>query len=187
MAILTSTKMLPKTALIFLLLCAFSGAAGAQEKPVELYEQKIKAGLVYNLLKYTAWPKESALNTKGKLQICLLGADPFDGYLSPLEGRTAQQVPIAIDHIKNIADAVQCSVVIIHRSQAQNLPELLLTLKGKNILTVSDIEQFAQQGGMVELTKEGEKISLHINKGAVIHAGLNIQDPMLKLAKIVSS
>lgn len=187
MAILTCAKTLPAAVLILSLHLFFSSLVNAQEKPLQLYEQKIKAGLVYNLLKYTAWPKESALNINGKLEICLLGEDPFDGYLAPLEGRTAQQVPIAISHIKNISEAVQCSVVIIHRNQSQNLPELLLTLKGKNILTVSDIEQFAQQGGMVELTKEGEKISLHINKNAVTHAGLNIQDPMLRLAKIVAS
>jgi hypothetical protein len=187
MAILTRARRLPIAVLLLSLLSLFSEFVSAQENTIQLYEQKIKAGLVYNLLKYTAWPKESALNTTGKLQICLLGEDPFDGYLAPLEGRTAQQTPIAISHIKNTSETEQCSVIIIHRNQAHNLPELLRVIKGKNILTVSDIDQFAQQGGMIEMAKEGAKISLYINKNAVISSGLDIQDPMLKLAKIVSS
>lgn len=163
------------------------GKAHADEKSLQLYEQKIKAGIVYNLLKYTDWPEEAALNNQGKLHICLYGADPFDGYLAPLEGRTAQQIPIAISHLQNIAETEQCSVVIIHRNQTRSLPELLTYLSNKNILTISDIEHFAASGGMIELAKEGEKISLYINTNAISNARLSIKGPMLKLAKIVSS
>lgn len=158
----------------------------AQEKSLQLYEQKIKAGIIYNLLKYTAWPPDSIPNPQGKLQLCIFGEDPFEGYLSPLEGRTAQQIPITIRQLQKIEETANCNVVIIHRDQAPVLSKLLRYLNDKNILTVSDIEHFAQNGGMVELAKEGEKISLHINTNAIGNARLNIQGPMLKLAKIVS-
>ena len=159
----------------------------AQETSLQLYEQKIKAGIIYNLLKYTAWPADAVPNPQGKLQLCIFGKDPFEGYLSPLEGRTAQQIPIAIVQLQQIEETTYCNVVIIHRDQAHVLSELLPYLNDKHILTVSDIEHFAKKGGMVELAKEGEKISLHINTNAIGNARLNIQGPMLKLAKIVSS
>lgn len=186
MAILTLVKQSGIAMCIGALLLLVQNHANAEEKSLQLYEQKIKAGLVYNLLKYTAWPKESPSQTSGKLQICLFGEDPFDGYLSPLEGRTAQQAPIFIIHINKVEETKDCSVVIIHRSMEKNLAELLRFLKHKNVLTISDIAQFAHRGGMVEMAKEDEKISLYINKDAVSHAGLNIQGPMLKLAKIVA-
>jgi hypothetical protein len=65
------------------------------------------------------------------------------------------------------------------------MTELLEFLQTENILTVSDIKEFATQGGMVELAKENEKISLHINNTNVIHKGLKIDDRMLKLARII--
>ena len=173
--------------LINMLVLFAPAIALAQEQSLQLYEQKIKAGIVYNLLKYTAWPPSVIPNQRGKIQLCILGDDPFDGYLSPLEGRTAQQIPISITQLQNIDDAAECNVVIIHRNQAPNLGQLLQYLNKKHILTVSDIEHFAQTGGMVELAKEGEKISLHINTSAISNAQLTIQGPMLKLAKIVSS
>lgn len=185
MAILKSAKAGYKVIFIATALLLFAVTVHSQEQKLQLYEQKIKAGLVYNLLKYTTWPKESPLEINKQLRICIYGEDPFNGYLAPLEGRTAQQVPIFIRQIKSTKDVEQCNVIIVHQQQAQQLSELLDVIKGKNILTVSDIEQFAQLGGMIELAKEGDKISLYINKSAVTQAGLSIQDPMLKLAKIV--
>jgi hypothetical protein len=186
MAILALTKQSGLAMCIGAILLLLQHYVNAEEKSLQLYEQKIKAGLVYNLLKYTAWPKESPSQTSGKLQICLFGEDPFDGYLSPLEGRTAQQAPISITHINNVEESQDCSAVIIHRNKEKNLSELLQFLENKNVLTISDISQFAQRGGMVEMAREDEKISLYINKNAVNHAGLSIQGPMLKLAKIVA-
>ena len=159
--------------------------AYADEAPRQL-EQKIKAGLVYNLLKYTTWPKESAATKKDELQVCLFGDDPFDGYLAPLQGRTAQQFLISITHVKQVSETDLCNVVIIHRSQEKRLSELLDYLNDKHILTISDIGQFAHRGGMIEMAKEDEKISLYVNKDAIDQAGLDIEGHMLKLAKIVS-
>lgn len=161
-------------------------SCNAEERPLQLYEQEIKAGLVYNLLKYTVWPKNSTLDESGKLQLCIFGEDPFDSYLSPLIGRTAQQSPIYIVHLARVADARDCSVVIVHANKQDYLQELFHYLEGKNTLTISDIVSFSKKGGMVEMTKEGDKVSLYINKSAVEQAGLSIQERMLKLAKIVS-
>lgn len=163
----------------------------AEEMPTPLYEQKIKAGLVYNLLKYTEWPKTSPNQLKNienpnTLKICLFGDDPFNGYLSPLHGRTAQQATIAIAHVASVPDTESCKVIVIHRNQQHQLQTLLAFLQGKNILTISDIENFAELGGMVELTRQQEKIALQINKNSIDGAKLSVDARMLKLAKIVT-
>jgi hypothetical protein len=176
-------------------LCAYIDTHVYAAEPLPLYEQKIKAGLVYNLLKYTEWQNisanennKSAENTTGtRLQICIFGDDPFDGYLSPLEGRTAQQATITISHVTQVQQTAQCHVVIIHRNRAQQLNPLLQFLRGKNVLTISDIAQFAELGGMVEMTRQDEKIALHINKESLEGAKLSIDPRMLKLATVVAS
>lgn len=178
--------------LIAYIVCAYSIA---EEASTPLYEQKIKAGLVYNLIKYTEWPKTistSQIHLKPTdnslaLKICILGDDPFDGYLSPLQGRTAQHAVISIVQINTVPQAENCSVVIVHRNQREHLPALFTFLHDKNTLTISDIEKFSELGGMVELARQEEKIALHINKEAVDSAKLIIDARMLKLAKIVSS
>lgn len=165
-----------------LVFCASSFPARSDEQPLALYEQKIKAGLVYNLIKYTQWPEKTIGE---KLHLCLFGGDPFNGYLAPLEGRTAQQVTISIKRINDIPATKNCHILVIHEDQKSQLAGLLASLENENILTVSDIKAFATQGGMVELAKENEKISLHINNNSIIQNRLKIDDRMLKLARIV--
>lgn len=189
-------KICVKIVIVYTAVCLGCTATLADDQLIPLYEQKIKAGLVYNLLKYTEWPKISIGQMGGhtnetgqtgeKLHICLFGDDPFDGYLSPLEGRTAQQAIIAIDRITQVQQSERCSVVIIHRNQEHQLRPLLQFLQGRNVLTISDMAQFAEHGGMVELTRHNEKVGLFINKESLDRAKLRIDERMLKLAKIIS-
>lgn len=161
--------------------------SSADEKSLQLYEQKIKAGIVYNLLKYTLLPEDSLAIKTNKLQICLYGNDLFDGYLSPLEGRSVQQIPIAISSIETAGELTGCNVLIIHQNHVAELPQLIPAVIKNQILTISDAQGFATSGGMIELSKENEKISLHINTGALSSAGLDVQESMLKLARVVST
>ena len=173
-------------------LCFIPGAVS--DVPAPLHEQKIKAGLVYNLIKYTAWPKtplappnhiKSTYNST-TLKICLFGGDPFDGYLAPLQGRTAQQAIISIVDVNSVVETGTCSAVIVHNNQRDQLPALLSFLHGKSILTLSDTQSFAELGGMIELARQEEKIELKINTNSLDNSKLIIDPKMLKLAKLVT-
>jgi hypothetical protein len=178
-------------AVMALLLCTMpamlSQAYGQEEGNSALYEQKIKAGLVYNFLKYTVWPKDLLSEQQDHLNVCLYGDDAFDGYLFPLEGRTAQKFIISILRIDRISEIDRCHLLFIPRSQEDSLSELLPILKNKPLLTVSDIKNFARKGGMVELAKENDYINMYVNRKILNQAGLEIQDRFLKLAKLVSN
>jgi hypothetical protein len=160
--------------------------AAQETSRLQLNEQAIKAGLVYNFLKYTTWPENAAFQGKGRLRVCLFGRDPLTSYLSPLEGQTAQQAVITLVRKTRISELEDCSMVFVDPSQKNSLPQLLAFLGDRHALTVSDMEQFASMGGMVELTVEDKRVVLYVNGKAVNRAGLSIQDRLLKLAKPVS-
>ena len=169
---------------IFAAALCYSGILRAQDPAAnQLYEQKIKAGLLYNFLKYTSWPQD----LEGSLKVCLYGSDPFEGYLYPLKGRTAQQYTISIQHIHDVSQAAECNIVFIHHNEARSLPALLKFLQDKHVMTASDIEEFAYKGGMVEFSRKDNRIKVFINKKAVEDAGLYIDNRLLKLATLVSS
>lgn len=155
---------------------------------MQLFEQKIKAGLVYNFLKSTSWPKLgiSQAGGNGGLHVCLFGGDPFEGYLYPLEGRTAQRQVISIRHTNSTDGVDGCHVLFIHRSKEPVLSRLIESLEGKSILTMSDIDGFSSRGGMIELsTGEDRRVHLLVNKDVVEASGLTIQQNLLKLAQLV--
>jgi hypothetical protein len=154
---------------------------------LQLNEQTIKAGLVYNFLKYTTWPGQAKDSADGKehLKVCLLGISPTDSYLAPLAGQTAQQSVIDLVRKSRVDETPGCNMVFIDSSQKPNLPAILSFLKNRKILTISDMNQFARMGGMVELAMENNRVALYMNPAAVREAGLVIQERLSKLAKPV--
>lgn len=173
------TKGLRIAALILAAVLLFGQQADAQTR--SLNEEKIKAGLLYNFLKYTEWPANG-----GTLNVCLFRGDPFSGSLNPLKGRTAQQSKIKITRISSPAEIGGCNLLFVHSGAAASVPAVLSAAGSKGVLTMSDIRGFARMGGMVELsTREDRRIHMIVNLRAAEQAGLRIQPRMTRLAEVV--
>lgn len=173
--------------LALLIACAALVAPLRAADNVELVEQKIKAGLLYNFLKYTEWPPASAAQTGNEIVVCLYGGDAFDGHLTPMAGRTVNQKPITLRTIDKIADAGSCALVFVRATEKDNWPALQKSLTSKHALTVSDFEGFAAAGGMIEFARAESRIEVKLNVDAVSAANLKVSDRMLKLASVVHS
>jgi hypothetical protein len=52
-------------------------------------------------------------------------------------------------------------------------------------LTVSDIPQFSQRGGMIQFVLEGNRIRFEVNLTATRRAGLSLSSELLKVATAV--
>ncbi len=169
-----------------LALAALLRVVPAQAEAVHLDEQKIKAGLVYNYLKYTSWPVRGGGGEGKYLSVCLYGGDAFGGALDPLDGRTAQQYTIHITRLSSSAGIANCDLLYIDRSQESNLGDILKTAGKDNIFTMSDIANFARRGGMVGFSMQDQRIHMAINKRAAEQSGITIQPRMLRLGEVVA-
>jgi len=173
------TRLLPLAAAFFL---ALMPAAAAKADSPGLNEQKVKAGLIYNFLKYTDW--HARAGGSKTLQVCLYGHDPLNEYLLPLQGHTAQQYPIEVVSLDSLDRATACNLIFVSRAQEDNLDALLGAVRGAGILTVSDISRFSRRGGMIELSvQDDQRIHLYVNKAALSAAGLTLQGRILNLAE----
>ena len=154
-------------------------AAHAQDG-LRLAEQDIKAGLLYNFLRYTQWP---AAHTDPV--VCVYGHDPFDGRLAPMSGRTVNQHTIQVRTIRAASEIDACSILVVNAEERGRWPQLRSYLLRRNVLTVSDYDGFARSGGMVEFTRINSRIGVRINVEAVNAADLTVQDRLLRLASVV--
>ncbi len=170
-----------------LLLQAELAAPGRAAESLQMAEHKIKAGLIYNLLKYVDWPQKSAAASASTATVCVFGDDPFDGSLEPMIGRTVNQRRIALRRIDEIHDTQHCDLLFVNASERQRWTQLAAFLAGKSVLTVSDFEEFAGSGGMVEFGRKDQQIDVSIDMEAVTAAGLHVQDRLLKLAHVVAA
>ncbi len=162
-------------------LLSVAPVAAAQDS-VRLAEQDIKAGLLYNFLRYTEWPQ-----AREAVVVCVYGRDPFSGRLTPMSGRTVNQQPIRIRFIDAQSEIDGCSMLFVNAEERADWPGLRTYLARRNVLTVSDYEGFARTGGMIEFTRANNRVGVRVNPGAAQAANLVIQDRLLRLASIVET
>jgi hypothetical protein len=155
------------------------------ESQLQLSEQKIKAGLIYNFLKYTEWPSEKAAAPASPLVVCIFGAgDPLGGYLQPIEDRTVHQRVVKLQHISAVEEAAKCQMLFISEDTATQWPALHSFLAHKSVLTVGDFDGFSKMGGMIEFGTEENRIRILLNMQAVDESRLHIYDNLRRLAKL---
>ena len=171
-----------------LLLCigVSSGVVAGAESPAPTMHQ-VEAAFLYNFAKFVTWPDDSFERSGSSLIIGVLGEDPFGAVLEEtVRDKTVMGKKLAVKRFARVQDAVISHILFLSSSEESQLLPLLKVLEKATVLTVSDMEQFAERGGMVAFTVEDQKVRFNVNVEAVERAGLKMGSQLLKLARIVS-
>ncbi len=168
------------------LLCLLNGAAtrcAAQSRTQREYE--LKAGVLYHIIEYVEWPESAQSNQPPVIQIGLLGQIPFAEALEVLDGKMLQGRKLVVKRLARSEDAAKCQVLFIGASEKPRVADILSEVKHQPILTVGEVEGFAERGGMVNLITGPNRIVMEINREVAGQAGLGMSSHLLKLAKLV--
>ena len=148
-------------------------------------EYGVKAGFVYNFAKFVEWPGTVFTTAAAPLRLCVLGKSPLDGKLQLLAQRQIHKHPIEITDNPSTQDWPSCQILYLGADQASRLNVLQATLAQAPVLTISDIPNFAEKGGMIELYIEEGRVRFAINPAIAQRAGLKLSSQILRIAKIV--
>lgn len=150
-------------------------------------EYQVKAAFIYKFATYIRWPVPAGGNATRPFVIGVFGKDPFGPLLAEVvRGQTVQGRAIRIKPLSGVEEALDCDLVFVSSSERGNLGQFLSVLRGASVLTVGDMDQFAEQGGMIGLvTTEDNHIRFDINKTAIERSGLRASSQLLHLARIV--
>ena len=148
-------------------------------------EYAIKAAYLYNFAKYVEWPPRAFPTSDSPLVICIAGENPFGTALAALQGKAVESRPVKVLDLPTITGLDQCNVVFFGRTEQGRFKTALAKLARLPILTVSDISDFAQAGGMIGLFEAEQRIRFNINITAARQANLKLSSQLLKLATIV--
>lgn len=152
----------------------------------EIYDEyTVKAAYLYNFTKFVEWPPGTFPATDSPLVICVSSENPFGGALATLHGKTVADHPVEVRLISLAARLDRCHVIFIGRTNQGNFKTVLTKLARLPILTVSDINDFTQSGGIIELFDENQRIRFSINITVARQANLKLSSQLLKLAVIV--
>lgn len=164
------------TLLLTLLAALPTGAAWAQQ----LSEPQLKASYLINFFKYIEWP-----DSPESLTLCLFGREELSPYLRDYEGRLVAGRPLRIRKITQNDQLAGCQQLYIPDQERERVAQLLSALGSRAVLTVSDKQEFAHDGGGITLETQDGRIVFDINTEIVHRAGLRMASPMLRLARQV--
>ena len=162
-----------------------SGVLDVHAQPAFDREYQIKAAVLYNALKFVEWPAEVLSEASPTITICVLGEDPFGVALDSIRGKVIKGRTLEIRRLEGAQDPGGCQVLFISSSEKTRLAQIMQSLKDLRILTVSETKQFAELGGIINLTIEKNNIRFAINVDSAERAGLKVSSELLKLATVV--
>ncbi len=170
---------------------------------------KLKAAYVFNLLKFTHWSEDKFDDDKSPVKVIFVGNSPVAKvFKKAVEDRTVQGrvietsvlpfPPPGYDDIERTDDEKQAllnrfhhqlhtsHMVYISDGLAGDWPMLRELTSECQTLLVSDINRFAEDGGMVGLSlDENNRLGFVVNQDTLEQRGLRLGSSLMKLAKVV--
>jgi len=154
----------------------------------EFNEYQLKSVFLFNFAQFVEWPEKAFTDAGAPIVIGILGTDPLGVVLDEtVRDERAGGRRLIVRRFRRIEDVGVCHILFISRSESTHLEAILSALKGRSILTVSDINRAALRGVMVRFVTEKKRIRLRINLDEAKLAGLTISSKLLRPTEIVST
>ena len=163
-------------------LVAGTAVAGPMSAQTGELEYEVKAAFLLNFSRYVTWPAD---RLKPPFRICVYGSNPFGRWLrNAVSGERWQNGPMDVREIQTLVEGQACHLLYVPDTAGDVLAD---HWSGQTlpILTVGEPERFLEQGGMIRLFVENNKVRFSINQTAAETAHLHISSRLLRLAREV--
>jgi hypothetical protein len=146
-------------------------------------EYQIKAAYLYNFIRFVKWPAGAAMAQTNTVTICVLGDDPFGNSLEAAgSAPTPDGKRTIVRRVSTTEAAANCDVLFVSGSGRPPLDQVIAAVGRKGVLTISDVPEFTQRGGIIQFVFEGSRIRFEVNLGAAADASLTLSSELLKVA-----
>jgi hypothetical protein len=147
---------------------------------------RAEAGCVINLSRFIVWPSSAFQSLKAPFVIAILGKNPFGIDLARLAAQAlvAGRV-IEVRQIRPGDNPRACQLLFIGSAEQKVVAQILASLNGSSVLTVSDADGFLGWGGMVQFSRSSGQVRFAVNDRAVKSAGIKASANLLKTASTV--
>jgi hypothetical protein len=167
-------------------LCAVLAASSLAAQNARPHEYELKAVYLFNFAKLAVWPDIAGSSKSESFAICVLGEDPFGPFLDTvISGENIGGKAVVARRISDPRDAAACRVLYVSSSEEKRLKQILITLNRARVLTVSDMPQFSQRGGMIQFVADNNKVRFEVNLRNTSDSGLTLSSELLKVAAAV--
>jgi hypothetical protein len=164
-------------------LCTLASPAAAQR---EASLDEVKAAFVFQFSNYITWPEDAFEDESTAITIGIVGNEPVAKLLrESVRDKIVANRPVAVIEVASPEQAAACHIVFLDRRDDKRVDEFLAMLSKKPVLTVSDDDNFTEEGGIIKLYEQQKKLRIEINVDESERSNLVISSKLLNLAKVV--
>lgn len=165
----------------------FTPYAHAKKFPAD----EVKAVFMLNFAHYIRWPNDTFSNTVTPFHFCALSDQTpiIQSLIQVIHGESRQGRPLAFKLLNplgslNIDLIKACQILFFHEQELGQFFTLLPILQKSHILTISDTDNFIENGGMITLIHSEQRLRPMIHNNRLQQVGLKASSKLLQLAKI---
>ena len=151
-------------------------------------EFKVKAGLIFNFVNFTRWPKTAFEHKTADYVICIIGQDPYSAIFGligrqTIHGRHLKTLKLAD---KPTLDTLAlCHILFVRLKNKTKRRALLSTIEHLPVLTIGETGDKSEKS-MINFVNNNNSIAFIINRTAAKRAGIDFSSKMLRLAQSVT-
>ena len=161
-------------------------AHALQRSAAELSRVEALSYFLLNCAYFGRWQGERDPQASKVIRIGVLGRDPLGRTLDEVAAKAREawfsDGRILIERSDDPARLKDCLVVFVSATESGNLREIFSALKHDPILLVSEIPDFAQWGGTIEVRIREERLQFDINLEQLAAKRIEISSKMKKRA-----
>jgi len=162
------------------LVCAWGVGGGGAQAP---QASDVEAAYLFNFAKFMNEPAHSP----DSFTIAVVGKSAIVQMLEKIT--TNEQVngrPLKVVHAATADQARNCDIIFLGESEAARIDKDIAVLAGSNALTVSNVPDFMQHGGMIQFQVVDNRVRFSVNLDAVNKEKITLSSELLKVAMSVS-
>lgn len=158
------------------------------EGRVKMEEYPLKALIISRFFNFVKWPAASGnAGDSSHFVLGIFGKTPILEHEQTFYKEiNLSEKKVTIKKISELGQINECHVLIIAPTESWRLKEILAITGDKPILSIGDTRGFAEEGVLINLYREGNKVKFEINYSAVKKSGLVFSSKLYKLAKIIN-
>lgn len=165
-------------------LCVLPGFSSGGEGKATEYQ--VKAAFLGHFIKFTEWPKDAFDGKKDPVVLAVLGKNPFGKFLDKaMKEMKIGKRKVEVRYHESLEGVGDPHVLFVPRTESDVVDDMRKALKGKSILIVGELKDFAVSGGVANFFLDKSKLRFEINPAEAKRRKLKISSKLLRLSKII--
>lgn len=180
---ISSWKSIFNVKLMACLLCIVTASAylkSVEAEQLSYTDAHIKAAYILKLKEFVFWPHDFDVT-----EICVVGSDFIGSSLAQLQASIGNGQKVRVEKKTGSAVFSSCHIVYVSKNEPEQLKQVLFSIGAMPILTVSDVDGFAEQGGIIEFVEVNKKIKMNVNLINAQKQRISISSKLLQVANQV--